>query len=171
MHLSPHSRVDAVGADQQRAVRLGRRAVGAFDQRSDGAVSILAVAGDAVAEPDSVAPGPLDQLVVHQHVEAAAVHGVLRPLITGEQAARLRVDVVAVQPYQRPFFGGQAHAIEVGLRDAEIVNLAHSVRLQIDAYAERAHLAHRFEYDARHADLVEGKRRCQPANAAAGDNY
>jgi hypothetical protein len=28
---------------------------------------------------------------------------------------------------------------------------------------------HRFEYDARHADLVERKRHCQPANAAAGD--
>ena len=57
------------------------------------------------------------------------------------------------------------------MRDAEIVNLAHSVRLQIDAYAERAHLAHRFEYDAWHVDLVERKRRRQPANAAAGDNY
>jgi hypothetical protein len=57
------------------------------------------------------------------------------------------------------------------MRDAEIENLAHSVRLQIDANAERAHLAHRFEYDAWHTDLVERKCRCQPANAATGDDY
>ena len=57
------------------------------------------------------------------------------------------------------------------MRDAEIVNLAHGVRLQVDADAERAHLAHRFEYDTRHADLVERKCGRQPANAAAGDDY
>jgi hypothetical protein len=33
------------------------------------------------------------------------------------------------------------------------------------------HLAHRFEYDAWHTDLVERKCHCQPANAAAGDDY
>jgi ATP dependent DNA ligase domain len=43
----------------------------------------------------------------------------------------------------------------VGLRDAEIVNLAHGVRLLIDAYAKGMHLAHRFEYDAWHADFGE----------------
>ena len=96
VHLRPHRRVDAVGADQQRAVRLGDRAVGAFDQRGDGAAGILAIAGDPVAELDRVSPGPLDQFVVQQHVEAAAVHSVLRPLVAGERAARLGVDVVAI---------------------------------------------------------------------------
>ena len=66
---------------------------------------------------------------------------------------------------------GKPDTVEVGLRDAEIVKLAHGVRLQIDADAERAHLAHRFEYDAWHADLVERQCRRQPANAAAGNNY
>ena len=65
----------------------------------------------------------------------------------------------------------QAHAIEIGLRDAEIVEFAHGIGLQIDADAERAHLAHRFEDDARHADLMQRQRRRQPADAAAGDEY
>ena len=123
-----------------------------------------------MAEPDRVWPGALDQLVVQQHVEAAAVHRVLRPVVAGEQPARLGVDVVAIQPHQRPFLGGQADAVEVGLRDAEIVKLAHGVRLHVDADAERAHLAHRFEYDTGHADLVQRQCRRQPANAAAGDD-
>ena len=56
------------------------------------------------------------------------------------------------------------------LGDPEIIKLAHGIRLQVDADAEWAHLG-ALEYDTRHADLVERKCRCQPANAAAGDDY
>ena len=70
VHLRAHRRVDAVGADQQRAARFGGRAVGVLDQRGDAAVGILAVAGDAAAEPHRVRPDPLHHLVVQQHVEA-----------------------------------------------------------------------------------------------------
>ena len=97
------------------------------------------------------------------------MHRVLRPVVAGEQPARLGIDVVAVEPDQRPFLGRQADAVEVGLRDAEVVELAHGVGLQVDADAERAHLAHRLEHDAGHADLVQRQRRRQPADAAAGD--
>ena len=68
VHLRPHRRVDAVGADEQRAVRLGGRAVGVFDERGD-AAGILAVAGDRLTEPDRTRPQPLDNLVVQQHVK------------------------------------------------------------------------------------------------------
>ena len=34
MHLRPDRRMDAVGADEQRAARLGGRAVGVFDERA-----------------------------------------------------------------------------------------------------------------------------------------
>ncbi len=99
------------------------------------------------------------------------MHGILRPLVAGQQAAGLGIDVVAVEADQRPLLGGQADAIEVGLRDAEVVELAHRVGLQVHADAQRAHLAHRLEHDARHADLVQRQRRRQPADAAAGDEY
>ena len=66
---------------------------------------------------------------------------------------------------------GRPTAAEIGLADAEIVELAHRIGLQVDADAERPHLAHRLEDDAAHADLVEGERGCQPADAAAGDEH
>ena len=75
------------------------------------------------------------------------------------------------KPDQRPFLGRQADAVEIGFGDAEVVELAHGIGLQIDADAERAHLAHRLEDDAGHADLVERERGRQAANAAAGDDH
>ena len=108
---------------------------------------------------------------MEQHVETAAVHRVLRPTITGLRAARLGIDVVSVEPDQRPFLRRQANLVEIGRADAEIVKLAHRIRLQVDADAERAHLAHRLEDDGAHADLMERERGGQPADAATGDKY
>ena len=79
--------------------------------------------------------------------------------------------VVAVEPHQGPLPGRQADAIEVPLRNAEVVEFPHRIGLQVDADAQRSHLAHRLEHDARHADLMQGERRRQPADAAAGDEY
>jgi hypothetical protein len=108
---------------------------------------------------------------MQKHVEVAAMNRVLRPVVAGEQPARLGIDVVAVQPNERPFPCGKANAIEIVLREAKIIEFAHRVRLEIDADAERTHLADRFEDDARHADLVERKGRRKPPNAAPGDDY
>ena len=76
-------------------------------------------------------------------------------MIAGEPPARLRVDVVAVQADQRPLFRGHANLVELCFRDAEVVELAHRVGLQVDADTERLHLAHGLEHQARHADLVK----------------
>ena len=156
---------------EQRAARLRRRAVGVLDQRANAAVAELAIAGDPAAELDRLRPDPLHDLIVQQHVEPPAMHRVLRPVVAGEFSARLGIDVVAVEPDQRPFLCGQADLVEVRLGDAEVVKLAHGVRLQVDADAERAHLAHRFEDGARHADLMQRERGGEPADAAAGDDH
>ena len=76
-----------------------------------------------------------------------------------------------LSPTSAHSFAGRPTRSRSALRDAEIVELAHGVGLQIDADAERAHLAHRFEDDAGHADLVQRQGRRQPANAAAGDDH
>ena len=99
------------------------------------------------------------------------MHRVLRPVVAREFAARLRIDVVAVQSDQRPFARRKADPVEVGLGDAEVVEFAHGIGLQIDADAERAHVAHRFEDDTGHANLMERKRSREPANAAAGNDH
>ena len=142
-----------------------------FDERAHAAVGILAVAGHSAPEPDRVRPDPLHHLFMQQHVELAAMNRILRPVVAGQEPARLGIDVVAVKPDQRPFLCGQADAVEILLGDAEIIEFAHGIGLQIDADAERAHFPHRFEDDAGHADLVERQGCCQPANAAAGDDY
>ena len=98
------------------------------------------------------------------------MHRILRPVVAGELAARLGIDVVAVQAHQRPFPGRQADAVEIGFGDAEIVELAHGIGLHIDADAERPHLAYRLVDNAGHADLVEREGHRQAANAAAGDD-
>lgn len=154
MHLCPERRVDAVGA---------------FDQRADAAIGIPPVAGDAAAEPDRLRAGSFNERPVQEEVEPAAMDGVLRPPVSRQAAARLRIDVVAVQPDQRPFPRGQADAVEVGFGDAQILEFLHRIGLQVDADAERAHLARRLEHHAGHADLVQRQRGGQPADTAAGD--
>ena len=98
------------------------------------------------------------------------MHRVLRPVVARQFSARLRIDVVAVESDQRPFFRRQADAVEVGFSHAEVVEFAHGIGLQIDADAERAHLADRLEDDGAHADLMECERGGEPANAAAGND-
>ena len=171
MHLRAHRGVDAVGANKQRAARLRRRAVGVLDQRADVAIVEFAIAGNPAAELDRLRPDPLNDLVVQQHVELPAMHGVLRPVVAGKFSAGLGIDVVAVQSDQRPFPGGEADLVEIGLGDAEVVKLAHGVGLQVDADAEWAHVAHRFEHGARDADLMQRERGREPADAAAGNDH
>jgi hypothetical protein len=59
--------------------------------------------------------------------------------------------------------------VELCFRDAEVIELADGVGLQVDANPQRLHLAHGLEYQARHADLVKRQSRCQPADPAAGN--
>ena len=73
VHLRPDRRVDAVRADEQRAVASAGRAVGMLDERADAAVRILPVAGHPVPEPDRLRADPLHELAVEQHVKLAAM--------------------------------------------------------------------------------------------------
>ena len=129
--------------------------------RSTSAVTVPsalpAIAGHPLAQPHRIGAGAGDEDVVQEHVELAAMHGVLLPVVAGELAARLGIDVVAVQPDQRPFPGRQPDAVERRLADAEIVEFAHRIGLQVDADAERPHLAH----------LLEDQRRAPRSGAAS----
>ena len=62
----------------------------------------------------------------------AAVNRILRPVIAGEQPSRLRIDVIAVKPDQRPFLCGQAYAVEILLGKTEIIEFAYRIGLQVD---------------------------------------
>src|SRR4029079_11726829 len=93
-----------------------------------------------------------------------------RPLVAREQAARLGIDVVAVQPHERPFLGLHADRVEPLRPDAELVELANGVGLKVDTYAERLRLGASLEHDASHADLMQCEGDAQSADAAAGND-
>jgi len=168
MHLCANGRVQAVRGDQQAAVAFEAAAVARFNQCGDPVVTVP-VAGHALAEPDRVAAEALEHGAVQQHLQLAAVHRVLRPAIAGQQAARLGVDVVAVAADKRPLTCLDADRVQQFAADAEVVELANGVRLQVDADTERLRIGDRLEHHARHADLVEREREAHAADAASGD--
>ena len=159
-----------IAPDQQRARLLRRNTVGALYDCGDGPVRIVAVAGDAMAGPHRIRADALQNLLVEQHLEPTAMRRILRPFIAGLKAARLGIDVVAVQADQRPFLRRQTDQVEVRGDDAEVEKLAHRVGLQIDADAEWPQLPHALEHDARHTDLMKRQRHGKAANTAAGDH-
>ena len=71
----------------------------------------------------SFLPCPFDQGVVEQHVKLTAMHGVLRPVVSGFQTARFRVNFRPVQSNQRPFQSGHANCIEAfGIKAWKVEN-------------------------------------------------
>ena len=97
------------------------------------------------------------------------MHRILRPLVTGTQAARLGVHLFAVQSDQHPFPGLQPDGVELLGPDPELVELTHGVRLQVDADPERLEVPHRFQHETRHIDLMQGQCDTQSSNAAPGN--
>src|SRR5512145_2451534 len=99
------------------------------------------------------------------------MHGVLRPAVTRELTARLRVHVLAVQPDERPLARREPDRVQSVGADTELVQLADGVRLQVDPHAERLELGDGFEHEARHADLVQREGDAESADSATGDEY
>src|SRR5688572_22683154 len=101
VHLGSYRRVQPVGADQQLRPNLALRSTWSADQRSD-AIGVVAVTDDAVPGEHRAGTQPLDRRAMEQHLQRAAMHGVLRPTVTGKETARLGVHILAVQSYERP---------------------------------------------------------------------
>ena len=142
-----------------------------FDDRRHGAIDIVFVPGHTAAQTKRFLAGAGRERVCEQHVEEAAMDRILRPVIASEQAARFRIDVVAVESDERPFLRGHPHLVHLVRSNAEIVKLPYGIRLDVDADAERTQFAHGFENEAWNADLVERQRGRKSADTAAGDHH
>ena len=70
------------------------------------------------------------------------MYRILRPLVAGAHAARLAVHLFPVQSDQHKFPGLQSDGVELLWADAKLVELSHSVWLQVDADAERLEMLH-----------------------------
>jgi hypothetical protein len=79
---------------------------------------------------------------VEQHLQAATVQRILRPLITGAHATRFGVDFFPIQPDQDPFPGLETDGVELLGPDAEFIEFTDGIRLQVDADAERLEVAY-----------------------------
>ena len=169
VHLRAHRGVDPVRADEQRAALLPGLTVTVRAGHGDRPVGVLLVARDAVPQPDRVRTGPRLEDLREQQLEVAAVQGVLGPPVAGEEPARLAVDLAPVATHERPLARRHPDAVERFGADAQVVELAHRVGLQVDPDAQRRELARPLEDRERHADLVQGQPEGQPADAATRD--
>ena len=90
MHLRPHRRVQPIGPDQEGPFELHALAVASLDQRLDATTAlVVAVTDDRHAGPHRTGAEALDDGAVQQHLQATAVHRILRPVIAGAHPARL----------------------------------------------------------------------------------
>src|SRR5688572_19524778 len=162
--------MQTVRADQQRPLDAEARAITRLDQRPDaGAAGMLAIPRDLHARSNSASAETLDDRVVEEHLQAAAVYRVLRPLVAGAHAARLGVHLLAVQSDQHEFPGLQPDGVQLLRSDPELIELSHGVRLQVDADAKRLEMPHRFQHDAWDPDLMQGQGDTQSSDAAPGN--
>ena len=168
MHLRPHGRVQAVGRNQQRARHFALRAIACLDDGGD-AIRILPVAHHTLPQLHGVVAQAGFDGVVQHHLQLPPVYRILRPVVARLQAARLGIHLVPVAAHQRPFTRLQANGVQHVVAKPQVVQLAHSIGLQVDAHAQRLQFRHRFKDDAGHADLVQGEGSGHATDAAADD--
>ena len=95
---------------------------------------------------------------------------ILRPVVAGELAARLAPDRPALRRKISNLLGAQADCVKL-LGQAQLIQLAHCMRLQIDPNPKWAQLFHRFKNAKRHAHLMQAQPQRQPANACTRDQH
>ena len=156
--------MDAVRAYDRVAPR--RAAVGKPQRRA----APIGLHGDAPrAEPDRVAE-TFARGRQQQHQQGAAMDADLRPAIAGVQPAILAPHFLAitrrVEQCTRRDAGGEDR-----LAQAEFGKLAHGMRQQVDADAERLRVRCRLVQFDRNAGVMQGNRKGQATDSAAGNDH
>src|SRR3569832_1709737 len=162
--------MDAVGADQQRAlIRAGGIAVAGDEAGSDAGVRLAPVlemmAGQDVLSPDALARG------VEQDLQKdAAVDRELRPFVAGLQPARLRPDLLAMLGEVGELLGAHRRFVET-VEQTELDQLAAGMGQYVVADADRLQFGDALEHPDLDADLVQAERDGEPGNAASGHEH
>ena len=106
-------------------------------------------------EPHGVAAQPLQRGVEQHLVQVGAMDRELRPVVAGIAAARLLVDELAVAAVE-----GELARLDGRRRQrvlqAKLAELAHAMRQEVDADAQRLDLGRCLEHAARDAGLMAG---------------
>src|SRR5690606_38128043 len=99
------------------------------------AIHVSLVASNLVPQLDYTATRALNQYAVEQHVKAPAMNCILWPLVSGMQAARLGIDLMAIEPDKGRFPGWYADCVEHLGSDALVIQLSHRIGLDDEAHA------------------------------------
>src|SRR3569833_2317262 len=162
--------MDAVGADQERAVIFAGRIAVLVDETGCDAVCRLAPVLEVMSGEDVVAPDARAGGIEQELQEDAAVDRELRPFIAGLQPARFRPDLLAVLGEVGELLGSHGGGVEL-VEEAELDQLAARVRQDVDADADRLELGDALENPDLDANLVQAERDGEPGNAAAGHKH
>ena len=123
-----------------------------------------------MAEPQRIVAEPLADGVGERELQLTAMDRDLRPLVARLAAARLAPDRLAEAVEVRERRRRDALALDA-VREAELGELAHRVRQQVDADAEGAQLADAVvDPDVALADRVKAQRCGETADAGADDD-
>src|SRR4029453_3676821 len=144
MELRARRRVQSVATDEHVAgPRWERSAAAAVDEPGRDAPAVLLERDQVMAGKYVRSADPLLNRVEQDHLQVAAVDGVLRPGIAGGEPAGPRPARPAV-PVVIAELRGLDRRRRQDAAEAELDQLAHGVRLQIDADAEPPDVGDRF---------------------------
>src|SRR4051812_30677419 len=160
--------MNAVGADQDvaaRGVHMG--AVAVEEVRADAAF-ILREGAEAAAGADRIRAKPLDDSLMDDTLQPAAMHGKLRHLVPGIEAALFVPDLLAVAGQIKQLEGADRRSVEL-VEQAEAGELADRVRQRVDADAELLDGVGLLVQLAIDAACAQHQSRGEAANSAADD--
>jgi hypothetical protein len=147
--------VDAVGGDEHaRLDRVTRARVRPVGERGAHAARAGLEALQVCAQTDALGAQARARRLEELHLQDAPVNRDLRPAVAGAQAARLGPDALAALGVVGELGARDPRGFE-RCAQPELVQLAHRVRQEVDADAERPQLGHRLEHAHREACLGE----------------
>ena len=160
MKLRAHGRMDAVGADQDVALRSGRSG-----EVRDHAIGILIEADQPMADVHRRFAHPLDGRLIEQPLQLAAMDRELRPGVARVQAARLGPDALAEAVAVDQLAGPDAGRVQA-FQQPQLGKLLDRVGQKVDAHAELANPVGLLENLDLDALLEQAERRAEAADAA-----
>ena len=170
MQLGADLRAQPVRADEHVAAQYRERPAGPVaDADAD--------PGGGFGERDERGPGahragtePLAHRAEQDHLQLAPVNRVLRPAVADVPAAGEAPDPVAVPVEVDHLRGGDAGRLELAA-EAELGQLAHGVRHQVDPHTERPERGRRVDHDRLDPGGVQRERRREPADTRPRDDH
>jgi hypothetical protein len=160
--------MDAIGCDQNVGFLAMQSAIGLAEHDLDLAARLLEAFGRHAGDDCRLAE-PLAHRVEQHRLQHAAMDRELRPIVAGEAPAGLRPDQASALGEIGDLLGPDTDCLELGFQP-HLEKLAHRMRLDVDADAERPDRRHLLKHAGGYAGLVQRQRKRQSRYAAADDN-